>query len=59
LKASFAPTHPERGYALEWTEYRNERHVHHVWRCWKCDCCFETITDTKKMTTDEILQLVA
>ena len=45
--------------APEWTEHRNERHIRHLWHCWKCDCCFETVVNTKKMTTDEISRLVA
>jgi hypothetical protein len=41
------------------TEHSSERHIRHLWHCWKCDCRFETVIDTKKMTTDEILRLVA
>jgi hypothetical protein len=45
--------------APEWTEHSSERHIRHLWHCRKCDCRFETVIDTNKMTTDEILRLVA
>ncbi len=41
------------------TEHRNERQIRHLWHCWRCDCVFETVVDTKRVTTDEISRLVA